>query len=156
MEGTPLQGVLAHVLSEMDGEDSNLRDIVIPLGHRAFGPVMVLCGLFLMTPLGATPGLPAASDNPDEWGDHSDVRLFARWARKRTLTNISISDALMNMHKDTLKDVSFIDPDRELRELIIRYTPSGVTSAIRSRKKSIEFLESQALYFAETYVNTDQ
>ncbi len=58
MEGAPLQGVLAHVLSEMDGEDINLRDIVISLGHRAFGPVMVLCGLFLMTPLGAIPGLP--------------------------------------------------------------------------------------------------
>jgi hypothetical protein len=60
MEEAPLQGVLAHVLSEMDGEDSNLQDIVISLGHRAFGPVMVLCGLFLMTPLGAIPGLPAA------------------------------------------------------------------------------------------------
>ena len=60
MEGAPLQGVLAHVLSEMDGEDINLRDIVIYLGHRVFGPVMVLCGLFLMTPLGAIPGLPAA------------------------------------------------------------------------------------------------
>lgn len=60
MEDAPLQGVLAHVLSEMDGHDSNLRDIVASMGHRAFGPVMVLCGLFLMTPLGIIPGLPAA------------------------------------------------------------------------------------------------
>lgn len=60
MEEAPLQGVLAHVLNEMDGEDSNLRDIVASMGHRAFGPVMVLCGLFLMTPLGIIPGLPAA------------------------------------------------------------------------------------------------
>lgn len=60
MEDAPLQGVFAHVLAEMDGEDSNLRDLVASLGHRAFGPVMVLCGLFLMTPLGAIPGLPAA------------------------------------------------------------------------------------------------
>lgn len=60
IEEAPLQGVLAHVLSEMDGEDSNLRDIVASMGHRAFGPVMVLCGLFLMTPIGAIPGLPAA------------------------------------------------------------------------------------------------
>lgn len=44
----------------MDGEDSNLRDIVASMGHRAFGPVMVLCGLFLMTPLGMIPGLPGA------------------------------------------------------------------------------------------------
>lgn len=60
MEDAPLQGVLDHVLSEMDGEDSNLRDIVASMGHRAFGPVMVLCGLFLMTPLGMIPGLPGA------------------------------------------------------------------------------------------------
>lgn len=60
LEDAPLQGVLAHVLSEMDGADSNLRDIVASMGHRAFGPVMVLCSLFLMTPLGMLPGLPAA------------------------------------------------------------------------------------------------
>jgi len=60
MEEAPLQGVLAHVLSEMNGSDSNLRDIVASMGHRAFGPVMVLCSLFLMTPLGIIPGLPAA------------------------------------------------------------------------------------------------
>lgn len=60
MEDAPLQGVLDHVLSEMDGEDSNLRDIVASMGHRAFGPVMVLCGLFLWTPLGIIPGVPAA------------------------------------------------------------------------------------------------
>lgn len=58
--GAPLQGMLAHILSEMDGEDSNLRDIVMSLGKRAFGPVMLLCGLFMMTPLGAIPGVPAA------------------------------------------------------------------------------------------------
>lgn len=60
MEDASLQGILAHVMKEMDGLDSNLRDIVASMGHRAFGPVMVLCGLFLMTPLGALPGLPAA------------------------------------------------------------------------------------------------
>lgn len=93
-------------------------------------------------------------ENPDEWGDHSDVRLFVRWARKRSMTDIPMSDALLNMHENTLKDIDFIDPERELRELIIRYTPTGAASAIRSRKKSIEFLEAQTLYFAKTYVDT--
>lgn len=60
LENKPLQGVLALVLSEMNETDSNLRDIVASMGHRAFGPVMVLCGLFLMTPLGALPGIPVA------------------------------------------------------------------------------------------------
>lgn len=60
LENKPLQGLLALVLSEMNETDSNLRDIVASMGHRAFGPVMVLCGLFLMTPLGALPGIPVA------------------------------------------------------------------------------------------------
>ena len=59
-EDAPLQGMLAHVLTEMDGQDSDLRAIVASLGHRAFGPVMVLCGLFLLTPIGALPGVPVA------------------------------------------------------------------------------------------------
>ena len=57
---TPLQGVLDHILLRMDGADSNLHDVVEMMGARAFGPVMMLCGLFLMTPLGALPGVPAA------------------------------------------------------------------------------------------------
>jgi hypothetical protein len=95
-----------------------------------------------------------SSENPDEWGDHSDVRLFAKWARKRTMTDITMSDALLNLHEMTLKDISFIDPESDLKELIVRYTPSGASAAIKSRRKSIEFLESQTLYFAETYVDT--
>lgn len=95
-----------------------------------------------------------SSDNPDEWGDHSDVRLFGRWARKRTMTDISMTDALQDMHEGTIKESGFIDPDRDLRELVIRYTPTGAATAIRSRKKTIEFLESQAQYFAKTYLNT--
>ena len=92
-------------------------------------------------------------DNKDEWGDHSDVRLFARWARKRTMTDISMSDALINAHEDTLKDTDFIDPERDLKEIIIRYSPTGSASAMKSRKKSIEFLEDQIVYFAKTYVD---
>ena len=92
-------------------------------------------------------------DNKDEWGDHSDVRLFARWARKRSMTDISMSDALINAHEDTLKDTDFIDPERDLKEIIIRYSPTGSASAMKSRKKSIEFLEDQIVYFAKTYVD---
>lgn len=92
-------------------------------------------------------------ENADEWGDHSDVRLFARWARKRSYTDISMSDALINLHEDTLKETDFIDPERDLKEIIVRYSPTGSASAIRSRKKAIEFLESQIVYFAETYLD---
>jgi len=95
-----------------------------------------------------------SSDNPDEWGDHSDVRLFAKWARKRTETSIPMSDALLNLHENTLKDIDFIDPERDLKTLTIKYTPSGAATAIKSRTKSISFLEDQALYFAKTYLDT--
>ncbi len=92
-------------------------------------------------------------DNKDEWGDHSDVRLFARWSRKRNYTDISMSDALVNVHDDTLKDTNFIVPDTELKEIIIRYSPTGSASAMKSRKKAVEFLEDQIVYFAETYLD---
>ena len=92
-------------------------------------------------------------DNKDEWGDHSDVRLFARWSRKRNYTDISMSDALVNTHEDTLKDTGFIDPDKDLKEIIIRYSPTGSSSAMKSRKKAVEFLEDQIVYFAETYLD---
>lgn len=92
-------------------------------------------------------------DNKDEWGDHSDVRLFARWSRKRNYTDISMSDALVNVHEDTLKETNFIVPDTELKEIIIRYSPTGSASAMKSRKKAVEFLEDQIVYFAETYLD---
>jgi hypothetical protein len=92
--------------------------------------------------------------NEDEWGDHSDVTLFAKWSRRRTYTDISMSDALVNVHDDTLRETDFIDPDRDLKEIIIRYSPTGAASAIRSRKKAVEFLESQVVYFAETYLDS--
>jgi hypothetical protein len=97
-----------------------------------------------------------SSDNPDEWGDHSDVRLFAKWAGKHAQTSIPMSDALVNLHENTMKDIEFIDPDRELKKLTIKYTPSGAAKAILSATKSIAFLEDQALYFAETYVDTSE
>jgi len=92
-------------------------------------------------------------ENKDEWGDHSDVRLFARWARKRNYTDISMSDVLVNVHEDTLKETNFIDSEKELKEIIIRYSPTGSASAMKSRKKSIEFLEDHIVYFAETYLD---
>ena len=94
-----------------------------------------------------------SADNAGEWGDHSDVRLFARWSRKRTLTDITMSDALINLHEETLKDSGFIDPERDLKEIIVRYIPTGSASAIKSRKKAVDFLEDPIVYFAETYVD---
>lgn len=58
---TPLQSVLDQVEMSLDGSDSvDLKTVVESFGDRSFGPVMVLCGLCMMTPLGALPGIPPA------------------------------------------------------------------------------------------------
>jgi len=58
---TPLQSVLDQVETAMDGGESvDLKTVVESFGNRAFGPIMVLCGLCMMTPLGAIPGIPPA------------------------------------------------------------------------------------------------
>lgn len=58
---TPLQSVLDQIETTLDGADSvDLKTVVGAFGNRAFGPIMVLCGLCMMTPLGAIPGIPPA------------------------------------------------------------------------------------------------
>ncbi len=58
---TPLQSVLDHVEDTLDGSDFvDLKTVVESFGNRSFGPVMVLCGLCMMTPLGMLPGIPPA------------------------------------------------------------------------------------------------
>lgn len=58
---TPLQSVLDQIETAMaDGQSVDLKTVVESFGNRAFGPIMVLCGLCMMTPLGAIPGIPPA------------------------------------------------------------------------------------------------
>lgn len=60
-EDTPLQSVLEQVAATLDGDDSvDLKTVVEAFGDRSFGPIMILCGLCMMTPLGALPGIPPA------------------------------------------------------------------------------------------------
>ena len=56
----PLESILETAKDAVDGTETDLKTIVEAFGERAFGPVMILCSLFLMTPIGALPGLPAA------------------------------------------------------------------------------------------------
>ena len=58
---TPLQSVLDQVADTLDGaEFVDLKTVVEAFGNRSFGPIMVLCGLCMVTPLGALPGIPVA------------------------------------------------------------------------------------------------
>lgn len=56
----PLQSLLRKVDQAADGETANLKNIIEAFGDRAFGPVLALCGVILLTPLGAVPGVPVA------------------------------------------------------------------------------------------------
>lgn len=92
-------------------------------------------------------------DSGDEWGDHSDVRIFAKWSRYKDMTDCSISEAMIDVNEDTLKSSKIMHPKSDnLSKIIIQYTPSGASQIMRSRKKVIEFLEQQVVFFAETYV----
>ena len=58
---TPLQSVFDQIETAMEGGESvDLKTVVESFGNRSFGPIMVLCGLCMMTPLGAIPGIPPA------------------------------------------------------------------------------------------------
>ena len=56
----PLEGIMDTAREVVGGTETDLKTMVEAFGDRAFGPVMILCSLFLMTPIGAIPGLPAA------------------------------------------------------------------------------------------------
>lgn len=56
----PLESILDIAKEAAGGGETDLKTIVESFGDRAFGPVMILCSLFLMTPIGAIPGLPGA------------------------------------------------------------------------------------------------
>ena len=92
-------------------------------------------------------------ESEEEWGDHSDVRIFAKWARYKDMTDSKMSDAMINAKEDTLATSNLIHFKSEnLSEIIVQYTPTGAAKNIRNRKKMIEFLENQIIFFAETYV----
>ncbi len=92
-------------------------------------------------------------DTEAEWGGHSDVRIFAKWQRRREMTDIRMSDAMIDAKEDTLKNSALIHPEStNLSQIIVQYTPKGSSTNIRSRKKMIDFLESQLIFFVETYV----
>lgn len=56
----PLQSILDKVDDAVTEGETDLKTLVESFGNRAFGPILVLVGLFTMTPLGAIPGVPVA------------------------------------------------------------------------------------------------
>lgn len=57
----PLQGILNHVKETANGETVDLKTVIEAFGNRAFGPIMLLCALFVLIPfIGGLPGVPVA------------------------------------------------------------------------------------------------
>lgn len=56
----PLGDILNKVDEIAMGEDTDLHTVIAAFGDRAFGPVLTLCGLLHLTPIGALPGVPIA------------------------------------------------------------------------------------------------
>jgi len=56
----PLQSILEKVDDAVEHGETDLKSLIESFGNRAFGPILTLVGLFMMTPLGAIPGVPIA------------------------------------------------------------------------------------------------
>ncbi len=56
----PLQSILEKVDDAVEDGETDLKSLIESFGNRAFGPILTLVGLFMMTPLGAIPGVPIA------------------------------------------------------------------------------------------------
>jgi hypothetical protein len=56
----PLRSILRQVQKTARGETVDLKTVIEAFGNRAFGPILLLCSLFLLTPLGILPGVPVA------------------------------------------------------------------------------------------------
>ena len=57
-ETRPLQSIVDEIDRSCAKDDANLQDVIDAIGNRSFGPIITLCGLALVTPLGAIPGAP--------------------------------------------------------------------------------------------------
>ena len=129
----PLEAILGTARETVDGTETDLKTIVEAFGDRAFGPVMILCSLFLMTPIGAIPGLPAA------FGLIIIVFALQLLFRRETpwmpnvLRRIKISDAKLEKTRKTVSPVlRRIDSVIKARLPVMISGPAQVLTALLS------------------------
>ena len=129
----PLEAILGTARETVDGTETDLKTIVEAFGDRAFGPVMILCSLFLMTPIGAIPGLPAA------FGLIIIVFALQLLFRRETpwmpnvLRRIKISDAKLEKTRKTVSPVlRRIDSVIKARLPVMTSGPAQVLTALIS------------------------
>jgi len=129
----PLEAILGTAREAVDGTETDLKTIVEAFGDRAFGPVMILCSLFLMTPIGAIPGLPAG------FGLIIIVFALQLLFRRDTpwmpdvLRRIKISDAKLEKTRKTVSPVlRRIDSVIKARLPVMTSGPAQVLTALLS------------------------
>ena len=129
----PLEAILGTAREAVDGTETDLKTIVEAFGDRAFGPVMILCSLFLMTPIGAIPGLPAA------FGLIIIVFALQLLFRRETpwmpdvLRRIKVSDAKLEKTRKTVSPVlRRIDSVIKARLPMMTSGPAQVLTALLS------------------------
>ena len=129
----PLEAILGTARETVDGTETDLKTIVEAFGDRAFGPVMILCSLFLMTPIGAIPGLPAA------FGLIIIVFALQLLFRRETpwmpnvLRRIKISDAKLEKTRKTVSPaLRRIDSVIKARLPVMTSGPAQVLTALLS------------------------
>jgi len=58
-DSRPLESVLEKLDDATTDDSATVNSILNEFGHRSFGPILTLCGIVMLTPLGAIPGVPA-------------------------------------------------------------------------------------------------
>lgn len=92
-------------------------------------------------------------EGDEETGRHDNVHLFVKWPRQKIMTDTTLFDALQDMIDGDLQTSKLINQDKDaVQHVILKYTPSGMASAIQSPTKIISRLESDILYFCDHYL----
>ena len=94
-----------------------------------------------------------SSKEKTESGKHDHVHIFAKWPYINDMTNTTLFDAIQRMNDDKLRESKLIRDDKDSIQYVeLTYSPAGIASDIRSRKKIIATIESQVRFFCEHYV----
>jgi len=93
------------------------------------------------------------SDDDTKSGKHDHVHIFAKWPYVNDMTNTTLFDAIQRTTDDKLRESKLIRDDKDSIQFVeLTYSPSGIASDIRSRKKIVSTIESQVRFFCEHYV----
>lgn len=75
-------------------------------------------------------------ETEDEWGDHTDVRIFAKWSRFKDMTDTTMEKAMVDASEKTLHKSPLINPKSDnLSEIIVHYRSGDAAKIFEAGKK---------------------